>query len=134
MAQRFYLEDLSKYGIQISGDRMDNGETRIRMTSDSSSYIRTETKDQDGWQNSHYHSEQMEFYLVERGEILFAVIENGKVVIKKYHDGDIFGVNPMVPHSIKMGANGLVHTIKYGGKPDWKESPELDLFLRMESL
>ncbi len=134
MAIRFYSAALYDHNIEFSGDKMDNGETRIRLISDTSTYIRTETKDQVGWQNSHYHSEQTEFYLVERGEVLLAVICNGETVIKKYHRGDSFKVDPMVHHNIKMTANGLLHTVKYGGKPDWNASPELDLCLRNELL
>ena len=123
-----------KGGIQISSDKMENGEIRVRLTADRSSYVRTETKDRAGWQNSHYHSEQTEFYLIERGEILFASIDNGEPVVKKYCSGDKFSVDPMVPHNIKMCQNGLIHTIKYGGASDWQGYPELDLYLKKESL
>lgn len=133
MPERFYSEDLSEYGVLISGDKMDNGETRIRVTSGRSSYIRTETKDQTGWQNSHYHSEQRELYLVETGEALFAAVYNEKVVIRKYCSGDVFVVEPMIPHNVKISADGLTHTVKYGGRPDWNAYPGLDAFLKKEA-
>ena len=132
MPQKVKPEDFIAYGIQTSGVKMDNGETRFRLTSAQSSYIRTETKDQTGWQNSHYHSEQTEVFLVEKGEVLCAAIVDEKIVLKMYYSGECFSVGPMIPHNLRLSKNSLMHTVKYGGKPDWIAYPQLDQYLRMK--
>lgn len=132
MARELGLQDFSEYGIQISGDEMENGELRFRLSSASSSYIRTESIGSTGWQRSHYHSEQTEFFLIEKGEAEVATVENGKVVILRYGGGDTFHVDPRVPHNMRLSENGITHTVKYGGSPDWIAYPQLDDYLRTE--
>ena len=118
------------YGITISGNRMDNGELRFRLTSDSSSYIRTESTEACEWQNSHYHTRQTEYYLIERGDVEFAIMEGENVVIRRCLPGDFFSVAPMMPHNMKLGEGCVVHTVKCGGAPDWIGVPEMDEELR----
>lgn len=130
MSKELEIKDFVQYGILISGNVMENGEMRFRLSSANSAYIRTETKDKTGWQNSHYHSEQTECFLIEKGEAVLAVIENGQVIIQRFHSGDFFCVDPMVPHNMKLSKNGVVHAVKYGGQPDWRACPELDEHLR----
>lgn len=130
--KRIEPEKFGDLGIQISGDEMKNGEKRFRLSSDKSSYIRTEAGDRSVWQNSHYHSTQTEYFLVEKEEVVLATIEKKKVVFRKYSEGDFFAVEPMMPHNLKIGKNGLLHTVKCGGVPDWNECPELDAYLKGE--
>lgn len=128
----FDFSEYSTYGIEINGSEMDNGELRFRMSSPDSSYIRTETTKDGGWQNSHYHSEQREVFYIEKGSVLFATMENAEVKIKSYTAGDFFCIEPMIAHNMRMNPDTITHTIKCGGAPDWNAAPELDCYLRME--
>ena len=94
---------------------MDNGEKRFRLIgADGSTYIRTESSLDSGWQNSHYHTTIKELYLVQKGTIIFVELINNKVNIKKYEEGEFFISQPMVPHNIYMFPNTILHTIKFG--------------------
>jgi len=124
------LEEFKMFGIHISGNEMNNGELRFRMTGSESSYIRVESRNAFGWQNSHYHKEQSEWFLVEKGEVFAATLINGKVEIKKYSAGSIFIIHPMVPHNLNFMKGSISHTIKYGGIQDWNASYELDNYLK----
>ncbi len=118
-----------QYGLDISGYEMDNGEHRYRLSSEQSAYIRTESNGT-RWQKSHYHTEQTEYYLVEKGQVLFARMDNEKVKVEKYTSGDFFLVLPMTPHNMCLSEGGVTHTVKFGGKPDWNAYPELDRYLK----
>ena len=129
MIRELFRDNYEKYGKEISGYVMDNGEYRFRLSSADSAYIRTESNDS-VWQKSHFHTEQTEHFLVERGEVKLAVIEDGRVVIKQYGEGEYFFVPPMIPHNMCLSKGGITHTVKFGGKPDWKSYPELDEYLK----
>ena len=120
---------LNEYGITTKHHIMDNGEKRFRLIGDDgSSYIRTESSINSGWQNSHYHTTIKELYLVQKGTIIFAELINDKINTKKYTEGKFFISHPMIPHNVYMFPNTITHTIKFGdcSKTDWNECKELD--------
>lgn len=124
--KRIEPKDFCNYGISITGDEMDNGEIRFRMMSEASSYIRVDSCNADNWQNAHYHSEQKEFFFIEKGAAIVVTLEDQKKVINHYSSGEFFVVAPMIPHNVFMEKGSISHTIKWGGTPDWVPFPELD--------
>ena len=121
--------ELNEYGIITKHHIMDNGEKRFRLIGDDgSSYIRTESSINSGWQNSHYHTTIKELYLVQKGTVIFAELINDKTNIKKYTEGEFFISNPMISHNVYMFPNTITHTIKFGdcSKTDWNECKEFD--------
>ena len=126
---------LEKYGIYTKHNIMENGEKRFRLIgNDGSSYIRTESSSNGGWQKSHYHTLIKELYLVQKGEIIFAQLINNKINIKKYIKNEFFISKPMIPHNIYMFPDSILHTIKYGDclKSDWIPSQELDEMIKID--
>lgn len=132
--REFDQSRFKKYGISTNGSVMDNGEVRFRLFSANSSYIRTEAGKDDGWQNSHYHNEQVEMYIVETGEVLLATRVDGEVVTCLYKAGEYFSVPPMVEHCVKMMSGSITHCVKFGGNADWNPAPLLDEYLRGRNL
>ena len=121
--------ELEKYGVSINCNIMDNDEKRFRLIGkDGSSYIRTETSENGGWQNSHYHTAIKELYLVQKGSIILIELINDKISIKKYSEGEYCISEPMIPHNIYMFPNTITHTIKFGDctYKDWHEDNKLD--------
>lgn len=121
--------ELPQYGISTKHNIMDNGERRFRLLgADGSCYIRTESAEDSGWQNSHYHTRLSELCLVQQGWVVYAELLDGKVWAKRYAAGEHFIIRPMIPHNSFMGPNSILHTVKFGdcSDPDWIASPELD--------
>ena len=127
--RELFKQEYKLYGKEVSGYVMDNDEYRFRLSSPESAYIRTESNG-GSWQKSHYHSEQTEYFLVEKGVVHFATMNDEKMVIHKYGDGDFFFVSPMIPHNMCLSKDAITHTVKFGGKPDWNSYPELDEYLK----
>ena len=116
-------------GICFNKEVMDNGELRIRLTSqDNSAYIRTEAGDCGAWQNSHYHTVQEETYIVQKGWLGFAELVDGSLRLRVVPENSLCTAKPLVSHNIYLPANAIIHTIKHGRvkQPDWLESKELD--------
>ena len=129
MIQELFKNTYEQYDKEVSGYVMDNGEYRFRLSSSSSAYIRTESKG-GSWQKSHFHTEQTEHFIVEKGTVMFATIYEGKVEVKQYVEGDYFFVSPLIPHNMCLSESGITHTVKFGGKADWNSYPELDKYLK----
>lgn len=130
--QRIQDSELAQYGISTSHHKMENGERRFRLTgADGSAYIRTEAAPGGGWQNSHYHTALSELYLVQRGWMLFAELEEGGLSVERYGAGEFCVSRPMVPHNVYMGPGAVLHTIKFGdcSRADWQKSEALDELL-----
>jgi hypothetical protein len=111
---------------------MENGERRYRLvSSDGSSYIRTEASSEGGWQNSHYHKELTEIYIVQKGWFVYAELTpNNELSLKFVKEGETVIVHPLVHHNIFMSSFTITHVVKHGGgeiKVDWFPSSELDL-------
>ncbi len=123
--------EAKKYGLRTVHHEMANGELRFRLVSDSgSSYIMTKSIGANGWQKSHFHEKKQEFYMVEKGIVLIALLRDGKVEMKKLCENDGFSVPVGVPHNVLMSENAVLHTVKFGTKDeDWNGCEELDRLL-----
>lgn len=67
MPKQISEEEAHLLGIDTLHQEMDNGERRFRLvSSDGSSYIRTEASNNGGCQKSHYHKSLREFYVVQK--------------------------------------------------------------------
>lgn len=124
-------EKARSLGIETVHQVMDNGERRFRLvSSDGSSYIRTEGSNEGGWQNSHYHKSLTEFYIVQSGWLVYAELSaDGNLTLKYMGQGESISVKPMNHHNIYMSPFTVTHVVKYGSggiKADWSPSPELD--------
>ena len=111
--------------------KMDNGELRFRLVSDTgSAYCLTKSTQNNGWQKSHIHYQKREFYLVEKGFAFIALLIGGKVEIQKLSENDSLAVPIGVAHNVLMSDNALLHCVKYGTQDDdWNGCPELDELL-----
>jgi hypothetical protein len=108
-------EEAAKLGITAHHQEMDNGEYRFRLrASDGSTYIRTESRSGAAWQNSHYHNNVRETYIVQRGWIAYATLLHGERKISIYRAGELFTTQPHIIHNVYMAANSVLHTVKHG--------------------
>jgi hypothetical protein len=124
MSKQISEEEARSLGIETVHQEMDNGERRFRLVcSDGSSYIRTEATNESGWQNSHYHKQLIELYVVQSGWIVFAELSpNGEIIMKYLDQGSDITVSPLVHHNIYMSPFTVTHVIKHGkgdSKVDW---------------
>ncbi len=118
------------YGIHCCHSKMPtNGEFRFRhlSNSDGTAYIRTQTADDGGWQNSHYHKGVKETYIIQQGWICYAEIRDGRQRYVKYEAGQLVTTEPFIAHNIYMPPHVIIHTVKHGdsvsnpnkNKNDW---------------
>lgn len=130
MSRNISAEEARSLGIETVHQQMENGERRFRLVSaDGSSYIRTESSSQGGWQNSHFHEELTEVYIVQRGWFVYAELTiNSELYLKFINEGETLTVSPLVHHNLFMSPYTVTHVVKYGGgiKVDWFPSIELD--------
>jgi len=122
-------EDLASYGIILNHEKMENGELRFRlMGKDGSGYIRTVAGKQGAWQNSHYHKQIMETYIVQSGWMALAELLNGKLKLHVLRPGEIVTTKPGVVHNIYLPKGAVIHTVKHGKctAEDWNPSEEFD--------
>ncbi len=124
-------KEAEKYGIHYMHHEMENGELRFRLVSDSgSSYILTKSIGRNGWQKSHVHYQKREFYIVEKGVVLIALLIEGRVCIETLCENSSFSVPVGVPHNVCMSEDAVLHTVKFGTKDeDWNGCKELDELL-----
>lgn len=124
------IEEAEKYGIKSKHSILDSGERRFRQIclKDNSAYIRAEGKKIGYWQRSHYHKCAREIYIIQKGAVIVAEYVNKKVKIKKYKEGDVFIIEPGIPHNIYMYPNTVSHTVKFGESDeyDWERFELLD--------
>ncbi len=120
-----------KYGISSVHHEMDNGELRFRLVSENgSSYILTQSTENNGWQKSHVHYKKREVYVVEKGVVLMAQLIDGEAKITKLCENDVVSVPVGIPHNVRMSDGAVLHALKYGAQEeDWNASPELDALL-----
>lgn len=131
MPRRISDEEAREFGIGTLHQLMDNGEKRFRLiSSDGTSYIRTEAPNEGGWQNSHFHKELIELYVVQSGWLVYAELTaKGELLLKSIKQGDSIRVNPYIHHNLYMSPCTVTHVIKYGSsilQTDWFPSYELD--------
>ena len=84
MTKYISAEEARSLGIEAVHQEMENGERRFRLvSSDGSSYIRTEASKEGGWQNSHFHEQLTEIYIVQSGWLVYAELSSeGKLSLK----------------------------------------------------
>ncbi|MEK3724707.1 hypothetical protein [Paenibacillus sp. FSL H8-0034] len=124
-------EEARSFGIETVHQQMENGERRFRLvSSDGSSYIRTEASSVGGWQNSHYHKELTEIYIVQSGWFVYAELTSyGELSLKFIKEGEAIIFIPLVHHNLFMSPFTVTHVVKYGAggiEVDWFASTELD--------
>lgn len=128
------IEEAKKYGIQNQHSIMENGEKRFRLICerDKTGYIRAESGENGYWQKSHYHDSVKELYIVQNGTILLIQYINNELKINKLTEGEIFKIEPKIPHNVYMYPNTVSHTVKYGQieEFDWKPFSKLDEMLK----
>jgi mannose-6-phosphate isomerase-like protein (cupin superfamily) len=124
------------HGIRSHHEQMPNGELRFRLIApDGSSYIRTVAGPQGAWQNSHYHNNLRETYIVETGWIVLAEWDSQveRLLLTRHTSGSIVTTPVTVPHNLYLAANTVLHTVKHGGVADvtdWHSAPTLDLLTK----
>lgn len=124
------IDDAEKlHGITCPHEQMPNGELRFRLvSSDGSAYIKTVASPVGGWQNSHYHENIYETYIVQSGWMAFASLRDECLIIEKYNQGDVVTTKCNEPHNVYLPANAVIHTVKHGFSKvrDWLPVPDLD--------
>ena len=121
--------EMKSHGISFNQEVMENGELRIRLSSqDGSAYIRTESGESGAWQNSHYHLDLEETYIVQKGWICIAELIDGDLSLRIKKENGLYTVKPMVSHNLYLPANAIIHTVKHGKakQGDWHENKKLD--------
>lgn len=122
-------ESATERGVRTNHSRMPNGEYRFRLLSeDGSCYVRTEACGRGAWQKSHLHHNTYELYVVQSGWIAIAVKSGSEVRIRTYRENEHCIIEPESAHNVYLGAEAVLHTVKYGGCPenDWIPYEELD--------
>jgi len=109
-------EAREKHGIYCVHQQMPNREFRFRLKKvDGTGYIRTEASGVGAWQESHYHKQVRETYIVQAGWMAYAErLPNGQPEITIHREGGLFTTQPGIIHNVFMPANSVIHTIKHG--------------------
>jgi len=121
--------EVETHGLRLNDEVMENGELRIRLSSqDGSAYIRTESGQSGAWQNSHYHEGIEETYIVQKGWFGFAKLVDGNLSLRIQKENEVCTVKMMVSHNLYLPADSVIHTVKHGKvkQGDWHESKKLD--------
>lgn len=131
MPKRLSDDEARALGVETLHQLMDNGERRFRLiSSDGTSYIRTEASGEGGWQNSHFHKELTEFYVVQSGWLVYAELSaEGKLSLRRMKQGEAILVIPFTSHNLYMSPYTVTHVVKYGvnvTQTDWFPSSDLD--------
>lgn len=116
-------------GISTKHEIMDNGQKRYRLTYNNvSTYIRSESPNENMWENSHMHSTIYEMYVIQEGMIFLAEYIDEKLVIKRYCTNEYCVSTPGIPHNTYIIANSIVHIVKFGdiSTNDWIPCERLD--------
>lgn len=128
--RKVILSESADHRITASFEEMQNGELRFRlMDGDRNGYIRTIAGHGGGWQNSHHHASAFETYIVERGWIAVATLENGELKIRICEPGGVFTIPPGIAHNLYLCRELTIHTVKHGSVgagPDWISDKVLD--------
>ena len=103
------------FGVTTIHHEMDNGERRFRLNKDDGTgYARTEASAAGGWQNSHFHKEICETYIVQDGWIALAELISTEPTIRILWPGDIVTTQPMVVHNVYLAHDAVIHPAKHG--------------------
>lgn len=136
--KKISIRKARKYGLKMNSSLMENGEKRFRLicTKDKTAYGRTEGGKKGYWQNSHYHKNMSELYVVQNGKILFAKYRDNQLEIIEVDQNGICTAEPNVPHNVYMYPDTVIHTIKYGETEDydWIPFEKLDNILSEKTI
>lgn len=107
-------QEAETYGVTTLHQLMDHREIRFRLVKrGGSSYIRTEAIGS-GWQRSHSHLDAYEIYLIEKGPVSLAVVnqtdQSGQLV--QCQAGQSFTIMPGTAHSLFLAEGAVLHTVK----------------------
>lgn len=123
-------EDAHKlYGITTKHEIMANGELRFRqLCEDGSAYIRTVSGESGAWQNSHFHKQVKETYIVQLGWFAYAELIDGVVSGKVYRRDEAVTTQPNIVHNVYLPEGAIIHTVKHGNtsERDWWASEQFD--------
>lgn len=120
---------MKSHCICFNDEAMENGELRIRLSSqDDSTYIITESGESGAWKNTHYHLDLHETYIVQKVWIGIAELVDGSLSIRIEKESGLYTVMAMVSHNLYLPANSIIHTVKHGSSQqgDRHESKDLD--------
>jgi len=113
---------VAEFGIELLHERMENGELRFHLFGkEGNGYVRTEAAPNGAWQNSHFHTEFRELYLVEFGWMALAVPgQDREPAITIYRPGETCFTPVGQVHNVYLSSNSIIHTIKYGIRGAYK--------------
>ena len=120
---------LLENNISMSIEKMPNTETRYRIKIDNNTlYSITKSGEKLSWQNSHYHKDCNELYLVQEGKILIVIQDKEKISKKILIKGQMIDIKPNISHNVYMFEDTETCVLKYGDvKPnDWHSDKNLD--------
>jgi mannose-6-phosphate isomerase-like protein (cupin superfamily) len=122
----------AEYGIETRHDRMPNGELRFRLYGkDGNGYVRVISGPRGAWQNSHYHHQVRETYIVESGWMVLAELDSrsNEIILTRLDSGGMVTTEPYRKHNVYLPAGTVIHVVKHGsvsGEADWHAAPDLD--------
>ncbi|MEP4380369.1 MAG: hypothetical protein ABJ215_00480 [Alphaproteobacteria bacterium] len=109
----------NEFGIFTRHEKMPNGEHRFRLKkSDGTAYIRTEAGLHGAWQESHFHLNVRETYIVQSGWIAYAEEQGGRFTIEIFRPGELFTTQIGIVHNVYMSAGSVIHTVKHGSSQE----------------
>ncbi len=127
-------QEAESLGVSTLHEEMDNGEMRFRLRArDGSSYIRTQSAPNSGWQNSHLHRQVHELNVIQQGAMVVVEEHNGALSVRVIRAGEFYLCPLNVPHNSYLAPDTVAHTVKYGTDlpdTDWVPCPHLDKLCR----
>lgn len=125
---KYFSENVNEqFGIKTNIQQLENGELRSRLVGkDKSSYIRTESGDNEYWQKAHFHNNINEMYIVQAGKIVIAIKRENNLDFITLKENDYYVVLPKTSHNVYMCKNTITHTVKFGDivDNDWNIDEE----------
>ncbi len=109
------IEAEKKYKIFTRHHEMDNGEFRFRLLRDDGTGCAITEAGGDGfWQESHCHKSVKETYIIQKGWVACAKLQNEKCKIQIFKEDEIFTIEPEVAHNLYLSKGAVIYTIKHG--------------------
>lgn len=104
-----------KHKIFTRHHEMDNGELRFRLLRDDGiGCAITEAGSKGFWQESHFHKSVKETYIIQKGWVACAKLQNEKCKIQIFKEDEIFTIEPEVSHNLYLSKGAVIYTIKHG--------------------
>jgi len=112
------IKRLARFQDLLDLTIMENGELRIYIRGPGNTaaiYSKSPDDEEQGWQNAHYHMFTFETYIVVKGKVIYAHLnEHNELVNEVYEAGEMFTVKPNIPHNILMFKSSAMFVIKHG--------------------